>query len=165
MNDNATHQLSLSDIDAVLPEEYEALPPSDPHAHAPDALRVVRHTTTGQTYTFQTPQQYLHFVLSFTPRRVLAEVSLTHYIELSAQYDNDVYFHSSVTLTVAALTRNLVVLHRMKSDETSVRFELSRAEMTALVSGYQSYLNDGDQEETEAEVTRDPFLNFPDDFA
>ena len=37
--------------------------------------------------------------------------------------------------------------------------------MTALVSGYQSYLDDGDQEETAAEVARDPFLDFPDDFA
>jgi len=55
------------------------------------------------------------------------------------------------------------MLHRLKSDETSVRFELSRAEMAALVSGYQSYLNDGEQEETEAEATRDPFLDFPDD--
>ena len=165
MNDNATHQLSLTDIDAVLPEEFEVLHPSDPHAHSPHALRVVRHTTTGQTYTFHTPQQYLHFVLSVTPRRLLTDVSHTRYIELSSQYDNDVYFHASVTHTVAALTRNLVVLHRMKSDETSVRFELSRAEMTALVSGYQSYLDDAEQEETEAEVTRDPFLDFPDDFA
>jgi hypothetical protein len=165
MNDNATHQLSLTDIDAVLLEEFEVLHPSDPHAHAPHALRVVRHATTGQTYTFHTPQQYLHSVLSVSPRRVLSEVSQTRYIELSSQYDNDVYFHSSVTLTVAALTRNLVVLHRLKSDETSVRFELSRAEMAALVSGYQSYLDDGEQEETEAEATRDPFLDFPDDFA
>ena len=109
---------------------------SDPHAYSPRALRVVRHTTTDQTYIFHTPQQYLHFVLSVTPRRLLAEVSQTRYIELSAQYDNDVYFHASVTLTVAALTRNSVVLHRMKSDETSVRFELSRTEMAALISGY-----------------------------
>jgi hypothetical protein len=165
MNEHATHTLSLADIDEVLPEAFEVLHPSDPHAHSPHALREVRHATTGQTYTFHTLQQYLHFVLSVSTRCLLAEVSQTRYIELSAQYDNDVYFHASVTHTVAALTRNMVVLHRLKSDETSVRFELSRAEMTALVSGYQSYLNDGDQEETEAEVTRDPFLNFPDDFA
>ena len=165
MNEHATHQLSLTDIDAVLPEAFEVLHQSDPYAHAPHALREVRHATTGQTYTFQTPQQYLHFVLSVSTRPVLAEVSQTRYIELSSKYDNDVYFHASVTHTVAALTRNLVVLHRLKSDETSVRFELSRAEMAALVSGYQSYLNDVEQEETEAEVTRDPFLDFPDDFA
>jgi hypothetical protein len=58
-----------------------------------------------------------------------------------------------------------VVLHRMKSDETSVRFELSREEMTALVSGYQSYLDDGEQTDAEAEATRDPFLDFPDDLS
>ena len=104
-------------------------------------------------------------MLSVTPRRLLTDVSHTRYIELSSQYDNDVYFHASVTHTVAAITRNLVVLHRMKSDETSVRFELSRAEMTALVSGYQSYLDDAEQEETAGELTRDPFLDFPDDFA
>jgi hypothetical protein len=165
MTANATHQLNLTDIDEVLPKEFEVLHPSDPHAHSPHAVRVVRHTTTQQTYTFHTPQQYLHFVLSVSTRRLLAEVSQTRYIELSSQYDNDVYFHSSVTHTVAALTRNMVVLHRLKSDETSVRFELSRAEMVTLISSYQSYLDDGDQEESEAEATRDPFLDFPDDFA
>jgi hypothetical protein len=165
MTANVSHTLSLTDLDAVLPEAFEVLHPSDPHAHSPNALRVVRHATTRQTYTLHTPQQYLHFVLSVSPRRVLSEVSQTRHIELSSQYDNDVYFHTSVTLTVAALTRNLVVLHRLKSDETSVRFELSRAEMAALVSGYQSYLDDGDQEDTAAETTRDPFLDFPDDFA
>jgi len=165
MNEHATHQLCLTDIDEVLPDEFEILRTSHQDIHAPHALRVVRHTTTGQTYTFHTPQQYLHFVLSITPRRLLTDVSHTRYIELSSQYDNDVYFHSSVTHTVAALTRNVVVLHRLKSDETSVRFELSRAEMAALVSGYQSYLDEGEQEETEAEATRDPFLDFPDDFA
>ncbi len=141
------------------------LQPSDSDTLAPHALRVIRHAPSGQTYTFDTPRQYLQFALSVSPRRLLADVSHTRYIELSAQYDNDVYFHASVTHTVAALTRNQVVLHRLKSDETSVRFELSRAEMTALVSGYQSYLKDGELEETEAEVTRDPFLDFPDDFA
>jgi len=58
MNDNATHQLSLTDIDAVLPEAFEVLHPSDQHAHSPHALRVVRHVTTWQTDTFQTPRQY-----------------------------------------------------------------------------------------------------------
>jgi len=165
MTDNVTHVLSLTDIDAVLPEEFKVLQLSDVHTYAPDAVRVVRHTTTEQTCTFHTPRQYLHFVLSVSTRPVLAEVSQTRYIELSSQYDNDVYFHASVTHTVAALTRSLVVLHRLKSDETSVRFELSGAEMAALVSGYQSYLDDGEQEETEADATRDPFLDFPDDFA
>jgi len=165
MNDNATHQLSLTDIDEVLPEAFEILRTSHPDMHVPHAVRVVRHTTTGHIYTFQTPRQYLHFVLSVTPRRLLTDVSQTRYIELSSQYDNDMYFHASVTNTIAAITRNLVVLHRMKSDETSVRFELSRAEMTVLMSGYQSYLDDCCPEETAAEVARDPFLDFPDDFA
>ena len=132
---------------------------------SPHAVRIVRHITTWQTYIFQTARQYLHFVLSITPRRLLTDVSYTHYIELSSQYDSDPFFQASVTYTVAAITRNLVVLHRLKSDETSVRFELSRAEMVALISGYQSYLDDCEQEETEAEMTRDPFLDFPDGLA
>jgi hypothetical protein len=70
-----------------------------------------------------------------------------------------------VTHTVAAFTRANVILHRMKSDETSVRFELSREEMAALVSGYQSYLDDGEQDGGESEATRDPFLDFPDDLS
>jgi hypothetical protein len=163
MTANATHSVSLTDLDSVLPEAYEILQTSDPAMHVPSALRVVCHASTGQTYTFQTARQYLHFVLSVTPRRLLTEVAHTRYIELSSQYDNDVYFHASITYTVAAITRNLVVLHRMKSDETSVRFELSRAELTALISGYQSYLDDCEQEETAVEMTRDLFLDFPDD--
>jgi hypothetical protein len=165
MNTNATSTLNLTDVDAVLPAEFQILLPSDPSNDAPHALRVVRHETTDQTYAFDTPQQYLKFVLSVSPRRLLAEVSHTRYIELSAQYDSDAYFHASVTHTVAAFTRNTVVLHRMKSDETSVRFELSREEMAALVSGYQSYLDDDEQVGEEAETTRDPFLDFPDDLS
>jgi hypothetical protein len=165
MMTNVNQMITLTDIDEDLPEAFEILQPSDPEIAATHALRVVRHTTTGQTYTFQTPRQYLHFVLSITPRRLLTEVAHTRYIELSSQYDIDVYFHASVTYTVTAITRNLVVLHRMKSDETSVRFELSRAEMTALMFGYQSYLDDCEQEETEPEMARDPFLDFPDDLA
>ncbi len=165
MTANATHTLSLTDVDAVLPAEFQLLQPSDPHQEAPHALRVVRHETTEQTYAFDAPRHYLQFVLSVSPRRLLADVSHTRYIELSAQYDSDPYFHSSVTHTVAAFTRNSVVLHRMKSDETSVRFELTREEMVALVSGYQSYLDDCEQASGEAEATRDPFLDFPDDLS
>jgi hypothetical protein len=164
MTANERHTLSLTDIDTTLPGEFEILKPSDPDTPAQRAVRVVRHAMSRQTYTFHTPQQYLQFVLTISPRRLLADVSHTRYIELSAQYDSDVYFHASVTHTVAAFTQNRVVLHRLKSDENSLRFELSRAEMTALISGYQSYLDDGEQEETEAEMIRDPFLDFPDDF-
>jgi hypothetical protein len=163
MTTNSYPLLSLTDIDEVLPEAFEILQPTDPDTPAPHAVRVVRHATTGQSYTFDTPREYLHFVLSVSPRRLLAEVSHTRYIELSSQYDSDVYFHASVTHTVAALTHNLVVLHRMKSDETSVRFELSRQEMRALVSGFQSYLDDGEENDGEDESMRDPFLDFPDD--
>jgi hypothetical protein len=164
MTTNANQMLSLTDIDAVLPAEFKLLKPSDPDTHAPHAMRVVRHATTEQIYAFETPQQYLQFVLSVSPRRLLADVAHTRYIELSAQYDSDPYFHASVTHTVAAFTQNMVVLHRMKSDETSVRFELSRQEMAALVSGYQSYLNDSEENDGEADTMRDPFLDFPDDF-
>jgi hypothetical protein len=162
---NATHMLSLADVDAVLPAEFQILQPPDPHNNAPHALRVVRHETTDQTYAFDTPQEYLQFVLSVSPRRLLADVSHTRYIELSAQYDSDAYFHASVTHTVAAFTRSTIVLHRMKSDETSVRFELSREEMAALVSGYQSYLENGEQAGEDGEATRDPFLDFSDDLS
>jgi hypothetical protein len=165
MIDNATDIVSLTDLDAVLPEAYEILHTSDPAMQMPSAVRAVRDASTGQTYTFQTARQYLLFVLSVTPRRLLTDVLHTRYIELSSQYDSDPFFHASVTYTVAAITQNLVVLHRMKSDETSVRFELSRTEITALMSGYQSYLDDCEQEGTAAELTRDPFLDFPDDFA
>ena len=165
MTTNSTHTLRLTDIDAVLPAELPILQPSGSQIDGSHALRVVRHVTTAQTYAFDTLQQYLQFVLSISPRRLLADVSHTRYIELSAQYDSDAYFHASVTHTVAAFTQNTVVLHRMKSDETSVRFELSREEMAALVSGYQSYLDDGEQADAEAETTQDPFLDFPDDLS
>jgi hypothetical protein len=53
----------------------------------------------------------------------------------------------------------------MKSDETSVRFELSREELAALAFGYQSYLDDCKQADAEADATHDPFLDFPDDLS
>jgi hypothetical protein len=155
--------VSLIDIDTALPAEFQVLRPSDARNHAPHALRVVRHTTTEQLYTFETPQQYLRFVLAVSAHRLLADVSGTRYLELSAQFDADPWFHGSVTYTVAALTKEMVVLHRMKSDETSVRFELSREEMAALISGYQSYLEDCEQAGEASEAMHDPFLDFPDD--
>jgi hypothetical protein len=161
MTTNATHSLSLTDVDAVLPAEFQVLQPSDPRNHAPHALRVLRHATTEQVYTFD--KQYLQFMFAVSPRRLLADVSGTRYLELSAQYDADPWFHGSVTHTLAALTQDLVVLHRMKSDEASVRFELSQQEMAALVSGYQSYLEECEHAHGTGEVTSDPFLDFPDD--
>jgi hypothetical protein len=163
MTTNASLTVSLTDIDAVLPVEFQVLQPSDAHYHAPHALRVVCHTTTEQLYTFETPQQYLQFMLAVLPRRLLAEVSHTRYLQLSAQYESDPWFHGSVTHMLTAFTPDLVVLHRMKSDETSVRFELKREEMAVLVSGYQSYLEECEQAGHEGEATRDPFLDFPDE--
>jgi hypothetical protein len=158
-----TNLLNLADLDRVLPSEYEVLPPGDPRNGNPHALRAVRNEPKGQTHYLYSAQEYLTFATSVAPRHWLAEESGTRYIELSAQYDSDPWFHASVTCTIAAFTRASVILHRMKSDEISVRFELSREEMTALVSGYQSYLDDGEQADGEADDTRDPFLDFPDD--
>jgi hypothetical protein len=160
-----TRTLSLADLDRVLPREYKVLPPGDPHNDNPHALRAVRNESAGQTHYFSSAQEYVTFATSVAPRRWLAEIGGTRYIELSAQYDADPWFHASVTHTVAAFTHASVILHRMKSDETSVRFELSRQEMAALVSGYQSYLDDGEQTDEEGEATRDPFLDFPDDLS
>jgi hypothetical protein len=165
MTINTAHTLSLTDVDAVLPVGFQIMQWSDLNNDTPEALRTVCHEATAQTYTFDTPQQYLSFVLSVSPRHLLAEISHTRYIELSAQYDSDAYFHASVTHTVAAFTQNSVVMHRMKSDETSVRFELSRAEMTALASGYQLYLDDCKRSGAERDANRDPFLDFPDDLS
>ena len=80
MTTNITHTLNLTDIDVVLPAEFQILQPSDAHNHAPHALRVVRHKTTEQTYAFDTPQQYLKFVLSISPRRLLADVLTRRHI-------------------------------------------------------------------------------------
>ncbi|HEX9132119.1 MAG TPA: hypothetical protein VF844_07490 [Ktedonobacteraceae bacterium] len=165
MTTNITHTLNLTDVDAVLPAEFQVLQPSDPRNDAPHALGTVHHEVTAQTYSFETFSEYLKFVLSISPRRLLADVSYTRYIELSALYDSDPYFHASMTHTIAAFTRTMVVLHRMKSDETSVRFELSRQEMTALVLEYQSYLDEDEQADGGSETTRDPFLDFPDDLS
>jgi hypothetical protein len=159
---NDTRTLSLADLDRVLPREYEVLPSGYPHNAIPYALRAVRNEAETQTYYFSCVQEYLTFVTSVASRRWLAEKGGTRYFELSAQYDADPWFHASVTHTVAAFTRASVILHRMKSDETSVHFELSREEMAALVVGYQSYLDD-EQVGGEADATHDPFLDFPDD--
>src|SRR2546421_6875063 len=135
--------LSLTDIDRVLPAGYEILGPGDPRNDNRTALRAVYHNASARVHSFYTAQEYFTFATSVIPRhRLLAEEYGTRYIELSAQYDYDPYFHASVTHTVAALTRSSIILHRMKSDETSVRFVLSQAEMTALVESYQSYLAD-----------------------
>jgi len=70
-----------------------------------------------------------------TPR-ILSDASDTRYIELSTQFEQDVYWHPSVTITLTAFTDNSVMLHRLKSEETAVRFDLSIEEMQALITGY-----------------------------
>jgi hypothetical protein len=161
---NDTLTLSVADLDQVLPSEYTVLPPGDPRNDNPHALRALLNEESSQTYFFSSALEYLKFAVTVASRnRLLAENCGTRYIQLSASYDSDAYFHASVTHTVAAFTQNMVALHRMKSDETSVRFELSLEEMAALTSGYQSYQEDCDQAGAEEEATRDPFLDFPDD--
>jgi hypothetical protein len=132
MTTSDTYTLSLSDIDHMLPPEYEVLPPADPRNENRRALRAVSHDPAGRVHYFSTAHEYFSFAVSIVPcRRLLAEESGTRYVQLSANYDSDAWFHASVTHTVAALTRPNVVLHRMKSDETSVRFVLTRDEMAA----------------------------------
>lgn len=163
---NDTLTLSLADLDQLLPSEYTVLPPGDQRNDNPHAFRALGNEESSQTYSFSSAQEYLKFAVTITSRnRLLAEKYGTRYIQLSASYDSDVYFHASMTHTVAAFTRNMVVLHRSKSDETSVRFDLTCSEMAALASGYQSYLDDGEQASSEEEATRDPFLDFPDDLS
>lgn len=149
--------LSLADLERLLPPEYIVLAPGDPRNDRPHTLRAVQHEASGQIHFFSSAQEYLQFIVTITPRRVLSSSASTRYLLLSASYDADPWFHASVTHTVAALTCSSVVLHRMKSDETSVRFVLSEEEMATLIEGYQSYLRDGEQEAASSGEF-DPFL-------
>lgn len=151
--------LSVADLDRLLPSQYTVLSSDDPRTADPHALRTVWNETTLQTHTFTSAQAYLQFVVSIASRDpFLAEEGDTRYLLLSAQYDADPYFHASVTHTVAALTRSSVILHRMKSDETSVRFVLTQDEMAALIKGYQAYQADGEREGAASPGDFDPFL-------
>lgn len=154
--------LSLADIDRVLPTEYDILPPTDPRNENRAALRAVRQRSGGLTHYFSTIQEYFTFATSVIPRqRLLAEEYGTRYIQLSASYDHDPYFHAGVTHTVAAFTHRSVVIHRLKSDETAVRMEFSPEEMAALVEGYQSYL--AELEGGAVAPKFDPFADVPDE--
>ena len=51
----------------------------------------------------------------------------------------------------------------MKSDETAVRFELTKEEMAALVESYQAYLADCRTGSVAPECDPDPFLADPDE--
>ena len=72
--------------------------------------------------------------------RMLIDASDTRYIELSTTFEQDAYWHPSVTITLAAFTDHGVMLHRMKSEETAVRFGLSKEEVAALITGYTAYV-------------------------
>jgi hypothetical protein len=161
-----THILSLTDIDHMLPAEYEVLSPADLRSENRHALCAVRHDAAARVHYFYSAQEYFTFAVSIAPRtRLLAEESGTRYVQLSASYDSDAWFHASVTHTVAALTRSHVILHRMKSDETSVRFVLTRDEMAALVESYQAYLADCEAGSVALASDPDPFLADPDESA
>ena len=160
MTTNETHSLGVSAIDRVLPAEYEILKPTDPRNENRAAIRAVRHRSGGLTHYFTSVQEYFTFATSVIPRqRLLAEEYGTRYLQLSAQYDHDPYFHAGLTHTVAAFTNRSVVIHRLKSDETAVRMEFSAEEMAALVEGYQSYL--AECEGGTAAPEFDPFADVP----
>ena len=164
MTTNDPHSLDVSAIDRVLPPEYVILSATDPRNENRAALRAVRHRCGGPTRYFSTVEEYFTFATSVMPRsRLLAEEYGTRYIQLSASYDADPYYHASVTHTVAAFTPSSVVIHRLKSDETAVRIEFTAEEMAALVGGYQAYLA---EYESEASATAsDPSAAIPDDNA
>lgn len=156
---SAHDPLTLTDIDRVLPSEYEVLQPDDPRHENGAALRAVRHESSAQTHYFYSAGEYFKFATRIIPRtRLLAEEAGTRYMQLSASYDADPYFHASITHTVAALSRASVTLHRLQSDETSVRFVLSRDEMAALVEAYQLYLADCEEGQVASQRDFDPFV-------
>src|SRR5436190_20988369 len=91
-----------------------------------------------------------------TPR-ILSDAYNTRYIELSTQFEQDVYWHPSVTITLAAFTDNGVMLHRLKSEETAVRFDLSKEEVAALITGYTTYVVAHENDVNQSAI--DPFAD------
>jgi len=77
---------------------------------------------------------------SSSSMRILNDEPDTRYIELSMQFEQDIFWHPSVTITIAAFTDHGVLLHRLTSEETAVRFDLSTEEIQALITGYSAYL-------------------------
>jgi hypothetical protein len=160
MTTNETQTLDVSVIDRVLPAEYEILLPTDPRNENRAAIRAVHHRGGGLTHYFTSIQEYFTFATSVISRqRLLAEEYGTRYVQLSAQYDHDPFFHAGLTHTVAAFTHRSVVIHRLKSDETAVRIGFSAEEMAALVEGYQFYL--AELEGSVAAPEFDPFADVP----
>ena len=151
--------VSLADLDQLLPAPYAVLSSDDARNDQPYAMRTIWNEATMQTQAFPSAQAYLQFVVSVAqPHPLLAEEGGTRYLLLSAQYDADPYFYASVTHTVAALTRSSVILHRLKSDETSMRFVLSQEEMAALIAGYQAFQAECEGEAHASTEEFDPFL-------
>lgn len=151
--------VSLADLDRLLPAPYRVLSSDDPRNDQPYALRTIWNDASLQTRSFTSAQAYLQFVVSVAERNLLlAEEGGTRYLLLSAEYDADPYFHASVTHTVVALTRSNVILHRMKSDETAIRFVLTSEEMEALIAGYLAYQVNGEEQEAASSGEFDPFL-------
>jgi len=165
MTTNNTPILSLIDVDGVLPQEFEILKSDDPCNATPHALRAVRDKSAARTHYFYSPLDYLKFVTSVSARQVLGEEYGTRYVLLSSEFDSDPYYHASITQTIAAFTPHDVVIHRLKSDETAVRIGLSADEITALITSYQSYLEDREQADAQAHSTPefDPFVEVPDE--
>ena len=156
---HSTLSVSLADLDRLLPAQYTVLSSEDARNDQPYALRTIWNVSTLQTRAFPSAQAYLQFVVSVAqPNPLLAEEGGTRYLLLCAQYDADPFFPASVTHTIAALTRSSVILHRLKSDETAVRFVLSQEEMAALIAGYQSYQADCELEGSASPGEFDPFL-------
>jgi hypothetical protein len=71
---------------------------------------------------------------------MLSEETDTRTIKLSTTFEHDESWHPSITITLAAFTDSGVMLHRMKSEETTVRFDLSTEEIQALITGYTEYV-------------------------
>jgi len=97
---------------------------------------------------------------SISSVRILSDEYDTRYVELSAQIEQDEYWHPSVTITVAAFTDHGVMLHRMKSEETAVRFDLSKDEIAALIAGYTAYVVARESEQEQPDI--DPFADLDD---
>src|SRR6266568_6041657 len=77
---------------------------------------------------------------SSSSMRILNDEPDARYIELSMQFEQDIFWHPSVTITIAAFTDHGVLLHRLTSEETAVRFDLSTEEIQRLISGYTAYV-------------------------
>jgi hypothetical protein len=160
MTTNETPTLDVFAIDRVLPIEYEVLKPTDPHNENRAAMHAVRHRSGGLTHYFTSAQEYFTFATSVIPRqRLLAEEYGTCYVQLSALNDADPYFHAGLTHTVAAFTHRSIFIHRLNSDETTVRMEFSAEERAELVEGCQSYL--AEFEGSAVAPTFDPFADIP----